>query len=668
MPESGGSTIKESLEGRIDLSKWPGIKAGMLRDKPYKPEKHPFTNCAKKDCSRLADIEILWANGRAITRFCREHYLEWYKETGEGWHDIVRAHFREDDSKSNETTTLRSLTESTIHRAFTVLADQLFALGYLERAQRIALSNVIGDILGEFGKQFQKRISSGELSDPEIGKEDIMNLLVGQAKNSLAKDSGIDYNNTGEGPGHFRIFKQADDTYRWVSISSTTILDKVGEIVTRKGLDRAIRRGGRRSNKGDLTFWHIPWIILGQCDFQAREGLCLVESGLWADTPLASKAREKLRSSSNWGISIEFKPVDGAVQEGVQIDGRTVKKVFDDLEIHKRSILPKWASCAHFTSIETGGMMEPIKETALRELIGDDETEDLIHRAKEIGDQAIAEGMIFKDAEGEDPPPEDVQEDAETKGQEGDETTKDETTKDEDLEAKKAAEEAGGLIGAIKTKLSALRKKVSGDVAEDLDEIIALANQLRGLRQNPCPDDYEYPKPKKEGDMTTPLEEIKEYFASFGETQEKVVELMGTLSEAIQALTADKAATTTPPDADPEDEKDGASAATVEDDGAPKKAAPKTDDEDEDEDEDDETPKSKEVPSTELETVVKEIAELRTLLEKAMKPVRKSALPSEKGEGDEEGAIEKKSLSGLDMGELKTTLRLGLKNLYEGPE
>lgn len=78
-----------------------------------------------------------------------------------------------------EKTALQSLTESQIHRAFTVLADKLFALGYMERAERIAFSNTIGDALDAFGKVFQEKLEAGELSNPEVDKDDILALIAG---------------------------------------------------------------------------------------------------------------------------------------------------------------------------------------------------------------------------------------------------------------------------------------------------------------------------------------------------------------------------------------------------------------------------------------------------------------------------------------------------------
>lgn len=52
--------------------------------------------------------------------------------------------------------TIRNVLEAKIHQSFTVAADELFMRGYLTRDERIALSGVIGKILGEYGPQFDE--------------------------------------------------------------------------------------------------------------------------------------------------------------------------------------------------------------------------------------------------------------------------------------------------------------------------------------------------------------------------------------------------------------------------------------------------------------------------------------------------------------------------------
>jgi len=83
---------------------------------------------------------------------------------------------------------VRAVLESRIHYAFTLAADQLFSLGYMDRDQRIELSGLISDVLTSFGDSIDQ-----EISDVAVMHEDAQ--LVAQTKeaNSMgAKNSSAE--------------------------------------------------------------------------------------------------------------------------------------------------------------------------------------------------------------------------------------------------------------------------------------------------------------------------------------------------------------------------------------------------------------------------------------------------------------------------------------------
>jgi len=197
---------------------------------------------------------------------------------------------------------------------------------------------------------------------------------------------------------------QSDGTYRWVSISSTAFRDRENEIVSMEGVSKSIARADAADHHGPLLFWHEP-ITLGTCDFQAQSGVCLVESGLWADTPLAGSVRKGMdKNPTRWGKSIGFLPL--AFSEDVVIKGATVKKVWTDLQIAERSILPNSEAASLFTQITTRGQpMEKKKKDALVELLGDEAlVDEVLAKAEEINAKASEPTAIVKESHEESPP------------------------------------------------------------------------------------------------------------------------------------------------------------------------------------------------------------------------------------------------------------------------
>jgi hypothetical protein len=102
-------------------------------------------------------------------------------------------------------------------------------------------------------------------------------------------------------PNGFRVFKQADGSYRWVSISSSAFRDRDGELVTAKALADDVERCDAAKDYGPLRWWHVggweapdgperwdTWRAnkgadLGTCDFNMLHGRMLIESGTFKD-------------------------------------------------------------------------------------------------------------------------------------------------------------------------------------------------------------------------------------------------------------------------------------------------------------------------------------------------------------------------------------------------
>jgi len=630
MSKSEGPKVKAIIEG----AEWPGVNASAVRKTPLRPEK--FDKCMIRSCDQSAEIEVLWAEGRALARFCRSCYLSWYDEMQEEGEpdptEIVRAYIRPSSATKEDVEEETSGAETS---------------------------------------------SSGSTELAEVGSAEVtLEDSAETGKDALVKEGQPDYNS---GKPRFYSRKQADGQWRWIMVSSTAVLDKIGEIVSRKAIDKGIERADRSADKGELLFWHIPWLRFGTCDFQAREGLCLIESGLWDDTPFAQKARETTSlHPQDWGGSIGFKGLQ--VQENVQVLGQKVRRVYDDIIFQERSILPEWAACAHFTFIATAGdeEMKATQEQALRQLIGDEDTDSILEKARDIEDKVLATGLVFKETD-EDPPQniekgsdpqekaakkpykEPEEEEEGKKKQECEEEEEEEeqqkarfatqlraliekiedaslrrqfealASKLEETYGKYPKKTLGGLIGAIETKLTALRKKVSGEVAEAVDEIINLAKNLRGYGQA-------YPSPQK-GEAEAELVELRGQMGAVAEAVLSLAQLVKDIQ--LKASEEEKAAKPKKPEEEEEEEE------------GKKKA---------EQEQEEKKTEEKDVKDL-LDQVRQEMSDLKSQFEAATKPVRKSTLPSEEEQEKEVTKETELDLSSYSDDQIRDILRFGLRGL-----
>lgn len=76
----------------------------------------------------------------------------------------------EDAATKAYTGRLGDLLVAKIHQAFTVAADQLAQRGYLLQDQRIALSGVIGDLLGQFNKMIDPIVADYPVDGVDMGE------------------------------------------------------------------------------------------------------------------------------------------------------------------------------------------------------------------------------------------------------------------------------------------------------------------------------------------------------------------------------------------------------------------------------------------------------------------------------------------------------------------
>ena len=196
----------------------------------------------------------------------------------------------------------------------------------------------------------------------------------------------------------FYTIKQADGAYRWVGVSATAFLDRENEIIPVEALETV--KSLVEGDLGPLQYWHLP-VDLGSTDLRLADGVCLVESGLWADTPVAQAVRKDVDARpEHYGMSIGFY-ADAAPLENVTVKGRTVKRVWPRITQKERSLLPKqFAANAYTYFITEGGTpVDDTKRKALEDLLGTEMAATVIGQVDALNQKALEKDAVVKEAD-----------------------------------------------------------------------------------------------------------------------------------------------------------------------------------------------------------------------------------------------------------------------------
>lgn len=199
------------------------------------------------------------------------------------------------------------------------------------------------------------------------------------------------------------VSRQADGSYRWVGISATAVLNRVGEIDSRDLFDAFVRRAAESGTYPKRDFFHLEEAgLVGQCDFLARIDNVLVTSGVYYDTPFAQAVRRATEAGFCAGDSISYLPAGEPelleVQEGIRLP------VYRDGTLHYISALPQNRAASLFTATtvrEVKRMRQDVLEAIqrLKEFGLDDATiADIIEQSDNIN-RAIEElGLVTRGA------------------------------------------------------------------------------------------------------------------------------------------------------------------------------------------------------------------------------------------------------------------------------
>ena len=234
------------------------------------------------------------------------------------------------------------------------------------------------------------RASGTKDKDGKFLAESIVSSIQSRARKLLASAQG-----------KFFTLKQADGRFRWFAVSSTAFLDRDVEIISQEALRKAVERKSS-GDLGPLRFWHVPGAEFGTCDYRFLEDLCLIESGLWNDDPVATKVRRKVESDPDFfALSIGFIPNLENIETGIKVNGKEISIVWNDIEILERSLLRADRASNRFTLIGTqGGPGMDMKDeqiATLKEMIGDEDLfTQFMGRVQAINAKATEPDAVFK--------------------------------------------------------------------------------------------------------------------------------------------------------------------------------------------------------------------------------------------------------------------------------
>ena len=186
-----------------------------------------------------------------------------------------------------------NILNSKIHGSFTITADMLYGLGYLDRDERIRLSGAIGDSLGVL----EKTVADMDLDSREVSSEHALMIAP------LGLYGYKEYNTKG------------GISDRWIAVSTVEMVDRQGEIFTTDAMDFDIARVQRLKEYPELRLYHVRGFKLGMCDYMSRVDRYAVDQGYWNNTPFAQAMKDLVAvNDGKWRVSRGFHPVKAAGQ------------------------------------------------------------------------------------------------------------------------------------------------------------------------------------------------------------------------------------------------------------------------------------------------------------------------------------------------------------------
>lgn len=188
----------------------------------------------------------------------------------------------------------------------------------------------------------------------------------------------------------FLVTKDAQGNDRWVLISSSAYVDRDGEIVTEKALQKAVERMDATGDYGELRWWHTG-VVLGKADYAAVYAHQLIESGTFVSKAVAESVKA---AAGTLGASIGFR----------HPPTQPTNKEYHDIAIVERSLLPRGKESNLYTRLSVaGGTMKELsaeKRAGLIAVLGEDEANAHLAVMERTAKEADEAGWVRKEGKG----------------------------------------------------------------------------------------------------------------------------------------------------------------------------------------------------------------------------------------------------------------------------
>ena len=204
-----------------------------------------------------------------------------------------------------------------------------------------------------------------------------------------------------------QVFRQTDGRYRWLQVSCSAVMNRVGEIDSTLLFDSFAEYARDTKQYPILNYHHYsasddPVIQLGQADYVARDGYTYITSGLFDDTPLGRAAAVGVRENPDyWGHSIEFAAYDSVttpIAEGIDIPTH-VRGINTEI-----ALVPEHKAAALFTGnkiIRGGDLMNKDTKNDLIKLVGNELADEFEERVDGTNRSIKEQGLIARSAKKE---------------------------------------------------------------------------------------------------------------------------------------------------------------------------------------------------------------------------------------------------------------------------
>ena len=202
------------------------------------------------------------------------------------------------------------------------------------------------------------------------------------------------------------IQRQADGQYRWLNISASAVLNRVGEIDSKALFDNMAQRAAESGEYPYRTFYHQGEAFqIGQADLLARDGALYITSGVFDDNPLARAVVRALQDEPDyWGDSIGYLPV--GEPERVEVAAGVEVPVYSD-GIHREiSTLPEQNAASLFTvpsvqqqevSRMNPNVLEALERLRDRHGLAQETIDELVELADQTNRSIEDEDLITRD-------------------------------------------------------------------------------------------------------------------------------------------------------------------------------------------------------------------------------------------------------------------------------